>query len=201
MKKLYFRYGAMNAGKTLALLSVAHNYEELGNNVLILKPSIDTKGKECITSRVGLSRKVDLLVSPTIDIKEWFAKIITSYSNTECILVDEAQFLTEAQVNQLRVITVYYDVPVICYGLRTDFRGDLFEGSKALLAIADSIEELKTVCKCKRKATYNARYINGKFTLDGNQVFIDGKVDVEYRSLCPECYLKEVNQYNLEKDF
>ena len=149
MSKLYFRYGAMNSGKTTLLLQVAHNYEERGMKVVILKPGIDTKGADYLVSRIGLKRKVDHVILETEDIYKYLEKNVKGIS---CILIDEAQFLTKQQVEDLMQIVVDFDVPIICYGLRTDFRTEGFEGATRLLEIAHSIEEMKTICKCGRKA-------------------------------------------------
>lgn len=189
MSKLYFRYGAMNCGKTTNLLQVAHNYEERGMRVLLLKPSIDTKASTKVSSRIGVEREVDHLVLPDEDLKGYLTLI---NGNTECIIVDEAQFLSEKQVNELFIFSKLTNIPVICYGLRSDFRSELFPGSKRLFELADNIEELYTICRCGKKARFNARIVNGEFTLEGNQVAIDGEVN--YESLCGKCYLKKVKK-------
>lgn len=189
MSKLYFRYSSMNAGKSTQLLQVAHNYEERGMKVLLLKPSIDTKGNDSIVSRLGVSRKVDILVSKDMDIQQEIASKFYPV-NFSCILVDEAQFLTKAQVDQLLDIAVKWDIPVICYGLRTDFLREGFEGSTRLLQIAHEIEELKTICDCGKKAIFNIRFVNGIPVFDGDQVCIDDKSNVEYVSVCANCYDK-----------
>ena len=193
MAKLYFRYGAMNCGKTALLLQSVHNYEDRGMNVLVLKPRVDTKGGNKIVSRIGLEREVDHLVSSDEDLYFYLSKNIEGIS---CIFVDEAQFLKREQVAQLLQIVVFYDIPIICYGLRTDFTATGFEGSTRLLEIAHSIEEMKTICSCGNKATFNARLINGRFTFSGEQVAIDGKANVTYESLCPKCYFKKMKKFN-----
>ena len=189
MSKLYFRYGAMNCGKTSSLLQVAHNYEERGMKVVLIKPSIDTKANDSVSSRIGVERKVDHLVSPEENLKGYLNLLV---GNTSCVLVDEAQFLSESQVEELFVFSKLTNIPVICFGLRCDFRTNLFPGSKRLFELADEIEELYTICRCGRKARFNARIVNGEFTLDGDQVAIDG--DVEYESLCGKCYLTKVRK-------
>ena len=189
MSKLYFRYGAMNCGKTTSLLQVAHNYEERGMKVVLIKPSIDTKANDSVSSRIGVERKVDHLVSPEENLKGYLNLLV---GNTRCVLVDEAQFLSESQVEELFVFSKLTNIPVICFGLRCDFRTNLFPGSKRLFELADEIEELYTICRCGRKARFNARIVNGEFTLDGDQVAIDG--DVEYESLCGKCYLTKVRK-------
>ena len=189
MSKLYFRYGAMNCGKSSLLMQVAYNYNEKDRKVVIIKSSIDTKADDCLSSRIGLKRKVDILIKPKESFKEYF-----DYwkDNISCILVDEAQFLTENQINELWYVSKVLNIPVICYGLKTDFTSNLFAGSKRLLEIADEIEELLTICKCGKRAKFNARYVNGKFTLDGEAVLIDGaESNVVYESLCGKCYLQE----------
>ncbi len=193
MAKLYFRYGAMNCGKTALLLQSVHNYEDRGMNVLVLKPRVDTKGGNKIVSRIGLEREVDHLVSSDEDLYFYLSKNIEGIS---CIFVDEAQFLKREQVDQLLQIVVFYDIPIICYGLRTDFTATGFEGSTRLLEIAHTIEEMKTICSCGNKATFNARLINGSFTFSGDQVAIDGKANVTYESLCPKCYFKKMKKFN-----
>ncbi len=194
MAKLYFRYGAMNSGKSTALLQVAHNYEERGMNVLIIKPDADTKGGDKISSRVGLTRKVDFKVEPEMNIYDSVHQWNRDVEKVDCVLVDEAQFLTKRQVEELLNLTVYDNIPVISYGLRGDFRTQLFPGSARLLALAHSIEELKTVCRCGKKALFNARYIDDKFTTDGQQVVIDDSSEVKYTGLCAKCYFNELTQ-------
>lgn len=188
MAKLFFRYGAMNCGKSTHLLQVAHNYEENGMKVIIAKPKIDTKGNDKVVSRIGAERKVDLLIDNNTNVFEIVKK---KYKNINCILVDEAQFLKPNQVDDLMKIVVELDIPVICYGLRTDFQTNVFPGSLRLLSIAHSLEELKTVCKCGKKAIFVGRYVNGKFTIEGDQVAIDGENNVTYQSLCAKCYNNE----------
>ena len=190
MAKLYFRYGAMNSGKTTALIQVAHNYQERGMEVLIIKPLIDSKGDKIIISRLNISRRVDILAGKDNDLFIQIETIQKDKGNINCVLVDEAQFLTKAQVNQLFRTAVLQEIPVICYGLRTDFLLNGFEGSRELLLLAHSIEELKTICKCGRKAVANGRKINGQFVFEGSQVAIDGKDNVEYESLCAKCYFQ-----------
>lgn len=187
MAKLYFRHGAMNSGKSTALLQVAYNYEERGSKVLIVKPSIDSKAADNVTSRLGFGRKVDLLVSPTDNLREEFLKI---GDGVGCLLIDEAQFLTREQVEQALAIAVLDDVPVLAYGIRTDFRTAGFPGSTRLLEIAHSLEELKTICRCGRKAMFNARKGATGYVFDGDQVAIDS-VDASYESLCANCYMAE----------
>lgn len=189
MSKLYFRYGAMNCGKTTSLLQVAHNYEERDMNVLILKPSIDTKGDNRIVTRIGLKRKVDHLIGKDENLNDYLK---TVDENIACILVDESQFLTRDQVDELFMFSKLKDIPVICYGLRTDFKTIAFPGSLRLFEVADTLEELYTICRCGKRAKFNGRIVNGKFTSSGSQVAIDGENEVEYESLCGKCYLEKV---------
>lgn len=190
MSKLYFRYGAMNCGKSTNLLQVAFNYEERGMKVLIIKPMTDTKGGNNIVSRLGVTREVDMSFDKSQDIYEEIQRYVKSEGKVHCILADEVQFFTKEQIDQLFMIAVKADIPVICYGLRTDFQMEGFEGSSRLLLIAHSLEELKTICKCGRKAMVNGRKINGKFVFEGDQVAIDQEDNVEYESLCAQCYFK-----------
>jgi len=207
--KLYFRFGAMNSGKSTALLQAAYNYEERGQRVLLAKPAIDTKDADRISSRLGMSRDVDFLVGPGDDIRALFAEhrarvradaetaLVPSLGEREsdvaCLLIDEAQFLTREQVDDLLRIVVLDGVPVLAYGIRTDFRTEAFPGSRRLLELAHSLEELKTICRCGRKALFNARLVGGRFVFDGDQVAIDelSADRVTYESMCAECYLRE----------
>ena len=150
MAKLYFRYGAMNSGKTTALMQVAYNYKERGMRVLILKPAIDTKGQDSILSRLGISCKVDKLVTPDMDVVELVRADEAANGKIACVLCDESQFFTPEQADQLFLVTVDLGIPVICYGLRADFMMRGFPGSTRLLEIAHTIEELKTICACGR---------------------------------------------------
>jgi thymidine kinase len=198
--KLYFRYGAMNSGKSTGLLQAAYNYEERGHRVLLAKPSVDTKGDREIVSRLGVTRTVDIVFSPEADVRVAItdagatdpesARLDGMVRPVSCVLVDEAQFLTPRQVDDLLRIAVLDEIPVIAYGIRTDFRTEAFPGSARLLEVAHSLEELKTICRCGRKAVFNARKVDGRFVFDGSQVAIDG-VDVTYESLCANCYLTE----------
>jgi thymidine kinase len=195
MSKLYFRHGAMNSGKSTALLQAAYNYEERGQAVLLAKPAVDTKGDMAILSRLGVDRKVDFLVTPELNLRKEFQKRSTLHrektgKRVACLLLDESQFLTRDQVDQALEIAVLDDVPVLAYGIRTDFLTNGFPGSLRLLEIAHSLEELKTICRCGKKAMFNARRINDSFIFDGDQVAIDGE-EVTYESLCPSCYFRE----------
>lgn len=189
MSKLYFRYGAMNSGKTTLLLQVAHNYEERGMKVVILKPKIDTKGNDTIVTRIGLTRKVDHLIEKDENLKEYLNKLP---KDIVCVLVDESQFLSRDQVDELFMFTKFNDIPVICYGLRSDFKTIGFPGSIRLFEVADVMEELITICRCGKRAKFNGRKIDGGFTSSGEQVAIDGEKNIEYESLCGKCYLEKV---------
>ncbi len=195
MSKLYFRYGAMNSGKSTALLQAAFNYEERSQHVLLAKPAIDSKGDRSIVSRLGVTRQVDFLVEPAVNLRNLLAQHAAAFeaksgNKIACLLIDEAQFLTRDQVDQCLEIAVLDGIPVLAYGIRTDFKTNAFPGSMRLLEIAHSLEELKTICRCGRKAMFNARLLNGEFTFDGEQVAIDGD-QVTYESLCPSCYLSK----------
>ena len=191
MAKLYFRHGAMNSGKSTNLLQVAHNYEERGMAVLLMKPAVDLKGGEKIISRLGAKREIDVAIQPDTNIFEFVQNFKFEKQNPlDCVLIDEVQFLKIEQIEQLFKIAVILNIPVICYGLRTDFKMNTFEASAKLLGIAHSIEELKTICRCGKKAILNGRKINGKFVFEGEQVAIDTVDNVEYESLCGQCYYK-----------
>lgn len=179
MAQLYFHYAAMNSGKTASLLTAAHNYKERGMGVLLLKPAIDSRDED-ISSRVGISQPCNR-VTPDTDLFEFY-KWAESQKDIHCVFVDEAQFLSPEQTTQLARVVDNYNVPVMCYGLRTDFQGKLFPGSAALLAIADKLVELKGVCHCGRKATMTARVRDGIAIRDGDQVEIGG--NDSYVSLC-----------------
>lgn len=185
MAKLYFRYGAMNCGKTTALLQTAHNYSESGQKAIIIKPAVDTKMKSCVTSRLGISREVDLLVGENDNLFEHFEK---NGQGLDCILVDEVQFLNVAQIEELYRVAVVLNIPVICYGLRADFRMDGFPASSRLLELAHSITEMKNVCSCGKKATCNLRLVNNVPVFKGNQVEIDNSDFISYKAVCSECY-------------
>lgn len=190
MAKLYFRYGAMGCGKTMQLLQVAFNYEERGMKVCVIKPKIDTKNGQKLLTRIGPERETDLCFDKNVNL---FEVIGMAFRTVNCILVDEAQFLTPAQADQLMQVVTTYDIPVIAYGLRLNFRQEDkgFEGATRLLQIADEIEELKTICECGRKATLNSRFIDGKLVTTGPDILIDdGTTKIEYRAICPKCYEK-----------
>lgn len=187
MAKLYFRYGAMNCGKTTALLQVAHNYEERGMSIILIKPFIDTKGDNKVVSRLGVDREVDIILPSTDSVFEHMP-----IKKPDAIIVDEAQFLDPSQVDELFIMAKELDIPILCYGLRTDFQMRGFPGSSRLLELADDVEELKTICRCGKKATLNMRFINREPVFDGDQVVIDnGENDISYESVCGTCYIKK----------
>jgi thymidine kinase len=183
MAKLFFRYAAMNAGKSTALLQVAHNYEERGHSVRIFTARLDDRyGPGYVTSRLGPKRAVE-----TFDSGTDFLGLIGESPRIACILVDEAQFLSKTQVQALHEMAHLRNLPAICYGLRTDFQGELFPGSAALLALADEMDEMKTICDCGRKATMNMRVdADNRKVTEGAQVEIGG--NARYRSVCGRCF-------------
>lgn len=185
MGKLYFKYGAMGSSKTASLLMTKFNYEQKGFKVLLLKPSVDIRdGITTVKSRMGLQSTEAVPVSATDNMMD----IYLTYK-PHVILCDEAQFLKEEQVNQFHEVVDMYDVPIICYGLLTDFTTHLFEGSKRLVEIAESLDEIKTVCTCGRKATVNARIsANRRIVKTGQQIELGG--DDKYISLCYKCWRK-----------
>ena len=173
MAKLYFRYGAMGSSKTANAIMVQYNYQERGQKVLMVKPQLDNRdGARTVLSRCGLKTECVFMEEvPDMDVRGY-----------DCVIVDEAQFLTKEQVAHLVKIVDEMNIPVICYGLRADFQGNFFEGSQWLMAWADTIEEVKTICWCGRKATCNARVMNGKVIKEGDQILLGG--NSQYVSLC-----------------
>lgn len=189
MAKLYFRYGAMGSAKTLNLLAVRHNYEVQGKRVVLLKPAVDVRfGEDTVRSRAGLEHKADVLLGPEVHLE---ASVL---DGVHCILVDECQFLSSEWVEYLRALTSSHDVPVIAYGLRTDFQAHLFEGSKRLMELADSIEEVKTTCMfCNRKAVFNLRHDKeGRALLDGPTLFLGA--EASYSPACHPCYERKLRE-------
>lgn len=186
MAKLYFRHGTVGSAKTLNLLAVAHNYVQQGKKVLLIKPALDDRfGISEIRSRAGLQRKADLVVRSDTKLDP------ALFKKCNCVLVDEAQFLSRYIIDQLRVFTLTLDIPVICYGLRSDFRQNLFEGSQRLLELADSIEEVKTTCAfCNRKAIFNLKHVDGQPTVSGAS--IDLGAEEKYFPTCANCYTRQI---------
>lgn len=193
MAKLRFFYGAMKGGKSSILIPTAYNLEENGNRVLVVKPKVDNKGEDHILARSGASLKVSLLIDKE---DSFFSnEILSLIFESDTILIDEVQFLTKQQIDELWMITKKLDVQVIGFGLRANFQSELFEGSKRLFELADDICEMPIIplCKCGEKARFNARMVDGKYTLDGEECVIDGSnQSINYIPLCGECYLKEV---------
>ena len=184
MNKLYFNYGPMGSAKTATALMKRFNFLERGMKAMLFKPSTDTRdGITTIKSRIGLEADA-IVVHPNDNILSLMIE-----NDVDVIIVDEAQFLTKAQIIQLRDIVSRYNIPVWCYGLRTDFRGELFEGSKALFELADDIHEIESVCDCGNKALINARFDeSGNIIVDGNVVDIGG--NEKYKAVCWKCYQK-----------
>ncbi|MFA5634794.1 MAG: thymidine kinase [Anaerovoracaceae bacterium] len=185
MAQLYYRYSTMNAGKSIELIKVAYNYEERGKRVLVLVPGVDDRyGKGVVSSRIGVSREAIIVNDETNLLKLFMEE--NAEEDIDCVLVDECQFLKKHHVQELVEIVDSYDTPVLAYGLKNDFRNELFEGSYYMLVNADKIEEIKTICWCGRKATMVARIVDGKFVKTGEQIVIGGN-DM-YISLCRKHY-------------
>ena len=191
MAKLYFKYGAMGSSKTAQALITKYNYEENDMKVWLIKPSADTRdGVQILRSRIGLAAAVEVM-SPEMDIYTVFGN--AHVGNCDAVIVDECQFLTEAQIDQLRAIVNDYNVPVMCFGLRTDFQTKLFPGSRRLMELADCIEEIKTMCDCGSKATVNARINNGYIVTEGAQVVLGG--NDSYIAMCHRCYIRGIREH------
>lgn len=193
MNKLYFKYGAMGSSKTAQALMCRYNYITKGFNVYLFKPKTDTRcvvdGKPMVSSRIGLKNECI-----EFDKNENFISLFKQYVNTlkSVFIIDESQFLTTQQVNQLKLVS--QKIPVLCYGLLTNFKTQLFEGSKRLVEIADSLTEIKSVCKCGSKATVNARIVNGKIATTGEEVQIGA--DESYEGMCYNCFIKRLKEQN-----
>ena len=196
MAKLIFKYSTMNSGKTIDLIRTVHNYEENNCKVLVLKPKLDTKAGSKVQTRIGLEREVDILIKETDSIIELLKGKL---QNIKCIFIDEAQFLNCMQIDELFIITKAMDIPVMCYGLRTDFKLDSFSGSKRLLELSEDLEEFKTLCFCGEVARYAGRKVNGKYVVEGEKIVIDGKENIEYVPLCGKHYLENVTKIDLNK--
>ena len=191
MANLEYRYGPMNSGKSMAVLQMAYNYEENNKKVILVKSVVDTKGGDYLVSRIGPKRKIGIKLDKNESLLD--DKYITLISNMDAILVDEAQFLTKKQVEDLWFIAKEKNIPVICFGLKTNFKSEFFEGSKRLFELSDKFKELETICSCGTKARFNARKVNGEFMMEGTEVEIDGsKNTIEYVPLCGKCYLEKV---------
>jgi thymidine kinase len=194
MAQLYYRYSTMNAGKSIELIKVAYNYEERGKRVLVFTPAIDDRsGVGIVSSRIGIQRDA-LPITDDTNLLDVFMKE-NARETVDCVLIDECQFLRKHHIQELVEIVDSCDVPVLAYGLKNDFRNELFEGSYYMLIYADKIEEIKTICWCGRKATMVARVVDGKFVKEGQQIVVGG-LDM-YVSLCRKHY----NDGRLGPDF
>ena len=189
MAKLYFKYGAMGSSKSAQALITQFNYEELGMSVWLIKPSVDTRdGADIIKSRIGLQRSAQI-ITPEQNIAVEYAKL----EKHDVIIADEAQFFTPEQIDQLRGLVDDEDIPVLCFGLRTDFLTHFFPGARRLMELADSITEIKTVCECGRKATVNARIDgSGRIVTEGAQVFLGG--NDSYIAMCHKCWKRKIRE-------
>ena len=194
MAKLYFKYGTMGSSKTAQALITKYNYEENGMTVWMVKPSADQRDGEIILrSRVGLQSPAEV-IAPEADIKELF----THRDKTDVIIVDECQFLTREQIDQLRDIVDVFNIPVICFGLRTDFRSTLFSGSHRLFEVADTITEIKAICDCGAKATTNARIdADGYVVTEGAQLLLGG--NDRYIAMCHKCWIRSIREHRKVK--
>lgn len=184
MAKLFFRWGSMGAGKSLAIISVAHNYSRIGQKTKVFTTALDDRfGKGVVASRIGVSIPAEIFTPDTVFTPELVGDV-------SCVLVDESHFLNKRQIIELHKIAAIHKIPVICYGLRTDYMGNAFEGSAALGATADSLEELKSVCQCGRRANFNIRIdSHGKRIRSGEQIHIGG--DDSYQQACSTCFYQE----------
>ena len=196
MAKLYFKYGAMGSSKTAQALITKYNYEENDLKVWLIKPSADVRdGAATLRSRIGLEAQVEV-IPPEIDVLERFVR--EKEGSCDVIIVDECQFLTEAQIDQLRAIVDEHNVPVMCFGLRTDFQTKLFPGSLRLMEVADTIQEIKTICDCGAKATVNARIDGeGHIVTQGAQVVLGG--NDSYIAMCHKCYIRGIREHRVIK--
>jgi thymidine kinase len=191
MAKLYFKYGAMGSSKTAQALITKYNYEENDLSVWLIKPSADTRdGVATLRSRIGLEAQVEV-ISPEKDVYQLF--IDTRKERCDAIIVDECQFLTDKQIDQLRSIVDEHNIPVMCFGLRTDFQTKLFPGSRRLMEVADTIQEIKTICDCGAKATVNARINDGYIVTEGAQVVLGG--NDSYIAMCHKCYVRGIREH------
>ena len=196
MAKLYFKYGAMGSSKTAQALITKYNYEENDMRVWLIKPSADTRdGEQILRSRIGLEAQVEVM-TPDRDIYGHFRQ--TQAGRCDAVIVDECQFLTPEQIDQLRAIVNDYNIPVMCFGLRTDFQTKLFPGSLRLMELADAIEEIKTMCDCGSKATVNARIDgSGHIVTEGAQVVLGG--NDSYIAMCHRCYIRGIREHKVIK--
>ncbi len=190
MAKLYFKYGAMGSSKTAQVLTTKFNYEERGMKVWLIKPATDTRdGDDVIKSRIGLSSSCDAIKKGD----DIYAAFTEGHTDTDVIIADECQFFTAEQIDQLRALVNDKNLPVLCFGLRTDFLTRLFPGSRRLFEVADSITEIKTICECGRKATVNARIDSeGRIVTEGRQVFLGG--NERYMAICHKCWTDRIGK-------
>ncbi|WP_422114747.1 thymidine kinase [Brachybacterium sp. UNK5269] len=192
MAKLHFKYGAMNSGKSDTLIKTAFNYDERGLATLVVKPALDTKGEDWVVARGGARRRVDVLAHDGEDLRARVQRTADERGlrPLHCVLVDEAQFLQGAQIDQLFRTAKSDGISVICYGLRTDFRTAMFPGSVRLFEVADNVEKLPTMCRCGSQAEFNCRRLGDRYVFEGEQVAIDA-AEVAYVSLCGACFMSE----------
>ena len=192
MAKLYFKYGAMGSSKTAQALITKYNYEENGLKVWLIKPSADTRdGQNILRSRIGLQAQVEV-IPPSMDLRQRFLE--SQEGHCHVIIVDECQFLTPEQIDELREIVDVNNIPVMCFGLRTDFQTKLFPGSLRLMEVADTIQEIKTICDCGAKATVNARIdADGYIITEGAQVVLGG--NDSYIAMCHRCYIRGIREH------
>ena len=195
MAKLYFKYGAMGSSKSAQALITKFNYEELGMTVWLIKPSIDTRdGADIIRSRIGLEAHAQV-ITPETDITKAYGEA----GDHDVIIADEAQFFTPEQIDQLRELVDEKDLPVLCFGLRTDFLTHFFPGAQRLMELADSLTEIKTVCRCGRKATVNARIDSkGRIVTEGGQILIGG--NDSYIAMCHQCWKQKIREQEAERE-
>ena len=196
MAKLYFKYGAMGSSKSAQALITKYNYEENAMKVWLIKPSADTRdGKAVLRSRIGLEAEVEVM-TPEMDVAKRYEELLGEHY--DAVIVDECQFLTEKQIDQLRAIVNDHGVPVMCFGLRTDFQTKLFPGSRRLMEVADTIQEIKTMCDCGAKATVNARIDGlGHIVTEGAQVVLGG--NDSYIAMCHKCYIRGIREHKIIK--
>lgn len=196
MAKMHFKYASMNSGKSIDLIRTAHNYEENGYKTLIISPNVNKNSNGKISSRIGLDRQSDIMLLYSDDVLEVLKGKLKDIS---VILVDEAQFLGAKQVEDLFLISKAINIPVICYGLRTNFKMESFSGSKRLLELSEVLEELTTLCKCGRIARFVGRKVGENYVKEGEEVIIKGTDNITYEPLCGKCYLTKVEKIDLDQ--
>ncbi len=196
MAKMHFKYASMNSGKSIDLIRTAHNYEENGYKTLIISPNVNKNSNGKISSRIGLDRQADIMLLYSDDVLEVLKGKLKDIS---VILVDEAQFLGAKQVEDLFLISKAINIPVICYGLRTNFKMESFSGSKRLLELSEVLEELTTLCKCGQIARFVGRKVGENYVKEGEEVIIKGTDNITYEPLCGKCYLTKVEKIDLDQ--